>query len=530
MIVELLAMAAILVGGGAAVRTAGVSGWAVAPLGFLVGVCLLLGIGLVQVVTPVPTWPALTLALTGGAPLAWWVLWWRAGGDVTVPLRQLALVLAALVPVVAGLRAAHLAKWHTDSFTYLMAGSLLADDRYAADVATRLLAKRTLGVPLLHAPANLSGDYFFPSVHPLLAAATLAAVIWFFRRGAGSRLAPATLTLFATLGALLLLSANRFVFSAFYLNGHLLTAMLLLLIAGSGWLLARATTTGPMVPVPALMLLQLVAIPALVVTRPEGPALAGLALLPTWLATRIPASHRMVALAVLAAANTLWQGFGAWLHYQRGVAVPLAISGSLALGIALVAVLPLLRSTRPLPHRPVMWTVEIGLWLALAGLAIRRPDILFDSLHATWHNLVHGAGQWGLTLVALAVLVAGALLLAARQDRVRELAYLRFPVTTFLPLGLLLAYLRDTPYRIGYGDSLSRMFMHVVPLAVLLVITAALAHRAAGRPRDDQEQPGSQQRRRKHPVGREEPLQHDVHEREPEHRPRQRLVSEHGMT
>jgi hypothetical protein len=471
---ELLSVVAVLAGGCLAARAAGIRGWVLPALGLVAGVSLQLAVGLLQVVTPLPTSPALTLAVTFAAPAAWWALRWRRGDDVRISVPHAAGLLAVLAVVVAVLRAANLAKWHTDSFMYLMAGELIADGRYASDVSTYLLTARTLGVPLLHAPAHLGGDYFLTSIHALLAAATLAIVIWLLRRGLAYAAAPAALTTFAVLGGVLLLTNNRFVFSAFYLNGHLLVALLLLVIAGNGWLLARGVVPAD-APPRALIMLQAVAIPALVISRPEAAMLAVLALLPTWLAGQVRARHRMVTVATLGAANTVWQGFVAWIHLARDAPLPLTTIGSLALGVLLLAAIPLLR--RPL-RVWLLWAAEGGLWLALLGfVAARGPANLLESAGATAVNVLY-AGRWGLSVLILILLVLGVLLLS----RVPHLTYLRFPVTTFVPLGFLLAYLRDIPYRIGFGDSLSRMFMHVVPLAVLYVIAAMAAAVAARAP------------------------------------------------
>jgi hypothetical protein len=65
-IVELLSVLAMFVGGCALVRTAGIRGWALPALGYLAGLALFIGIGFVQVITPLPTVPAPTLALTSG--------------------------------------------------------------------------------------------------------------------------------------------------------------------------------------------------------------------------------------------------------------------------------------------------------------------------------------------------------------------------------------------------------------------------------------------------------------------------------
>jgi hypothetical protein len=85
------------------------------------------------------------------------------------------------------------------------------------------------------------------------------------------------------------------------------------------------------------------------------------------------------------------------------------------------------------------------------------------------HNLVLGEGNWGYSLVILALFV----LVCAVAVRGGEIIFLRFPVTCFVPIAFLLVYFRGFPYRIGVGDSLNRISTHIVPLAVLFVIAAA---------------------------------------------------------
>ena len=55
--------------------------------------------------------------------------------------------------------------------------------------------------------------------------------------------------------------------------------------------------------------------------------------------------------------------------------------------------------------------------------------------------------------------------------------FLRFPVTSFVPVALLLVYFRGNPYRIGVGNLLNRMWVHIVPLAILFVVAAASSRR-----------------------------------------------------
>ncbi len=49
---------------------------------------------------------------------------------------------------------------------------------------------------------------------------------------------------------------------------------------------------------------------------------------------------------------------------------------------------------------------------------------------------------------------------------------LRFPLTSFIPFAFLLAYLRGIAFRVGDGDSLNRMWIQLIPIAVLYLIVA----------------------------------------------------------
>lgn len=467
MIIELVSVLAMFVGGCALVRTVGIRGWGLPALGYLTGAALLVGIGFLQLLTPLSSTPALTLALTAGLPVVWWAVRLWQGRDVGVSVRYAALGLAAVTGAVLVSRQSHLVNYHYDSFRYLMTGAMIANNSYEIAISPNLLTKRLLGVPLLHAPAHLAGEYHLRSVFPLMAVATLAALVWFLRQGL-RRTSPGVVTTFAVLGVLLLLSTNRFVFNAFYLNGHLILAALTLIVVGCGWLLA----TSDHLPVPALVTLQLVAIPAMVVTRVEAPLLVALAVLPTVLSPRVPTGSRSAILGALGGSLVLWNGFMAYLHGARNTGVPISTSGMLLLGVAILLTIPLLW-WRFLTRRSVLLllVVEAGLWLALLAAAARRPAILRNSVRATAQNVVFGSGSWGASLLILAALVVVVLVLL----RAPQQTFLRFPVTTFAPLMLLTAYLRGKAFRVGDHDSLNRMLIQIVPVAVLYLVAAMAA-------------------------------------------------------
>lgn len=465
MIVEVATALAIFVGGCAFVLAAGLTGWAVPALGYLSGVALVIGIGFLQLLSPLPSHPALTLALTLALPTAWWIVQRRRGGGAAVPWWCMAIGVACIVGLVAVLRLANLVKFHWDSTRYLLVANLLADGTFSAGANSELLTKRLIGVALFHAPARLHGEEYLRAATPLLALATLATLVWFFQQGARRWCDSGQIALFAGLGVLLLATTNRFVFHAFYLNGHLLVGAFFLVVVACGWLwVVRAE-----VPASGLVALQVVALPAMVLTRPEAPLLAIIALLPVLLSRHVPVRSRTALLVALGTATVLWYGMAVVILTRHGEPIQASIYGLLAFGAGILVVPVLLR--RPaLTRRPlvVLGLAEVALWVALVGLSIRQPGLLRDSVRAELQNLVVGSGGWGLSLI----LLAGLGLIAVALVRTPGQTALRFPLTTFIPLAFVFAYLRDEAYRTGYYDSLNRMVIQVVPVLVLGIIVA----------------------------------------------------------
>lgn len=465
MIAELLSVLSILLGGCLLLRAGGIRGWGLIPLGFIAGTAAFVTIGLLQVVTVLPTTPVLTLVLVVVLPAMWWLYRHVQGHDVFVAPGQAVHTVLTVVLLVIVLRGANLVSWHVDSFRYVMTGALLADGNYRELVSENLLTKRLLSVPILHTPATLADEYYLRSLVPLLALAIMGALAWLYWNGVRDRVGPVTLIGIGALGVALLVTNNRFVFHAFYINGHLFFAALLLAIVGCAWLLATNRT----LPEPGLLTLLLVSIPALVVTRPEASIVAGVALLPFVVSARIAVAHRIAALAVLGGSVALWHGLIVVIQLTGGSSLPFSAVGGLTLGVVILLLIPvMLWRTLPRFGGLILVTAEMLLWLALIALAVRDPANLRTSLRATAENVLLGAGSWGLSLVALAVLGAGVFVLLKAQEQI----FLRYPLTTFVPLAFLFAYLRDSPYRVGDGDSLNRMLIQVVPLATLYVIVA----------------------------------------------------------
>jgi hypothetical protein len=508
--VELLTMAAVFVGGCALLRGFGLTGWALPPLGLIVGICLLVEVGFGQLVTGAPGSPVITLVIISGVPLAWCALRLRREPDLGRSLVPVAAGLAAVCAAVPVLRTVNMVKWHSDSLEYLSAGRLIAEGRYRSLAPSSMLSTRVLGVPLLHTPANLSGELYLRSITPLLWLATVASLIWLLYNAMRTGTDRRWRTVLIVLTVLWLATNNRVASNTFYLNGHLLTAALLLLIAGPGWL-AASSAGADRAPRRALLALQLLAVPALVLARPEGALMAALAILPALLSDRFSPRHRSILLATLCICAALLTGFEVWLFHARGTTIPVSITAPGALWLLLLLAVPLMQWGLPgrgghgwgrpgwrLPgwllvqRYPVLLLaiVEGGLWLGLAAYTLRSSQVLVDSARATSDNLVHGQGGWGIFVVLLCALLLAAMLLL----RLPNQAILRFPVTTFLPLVFLLAYLREGSYRVGDTDSLNRMVMHIVPLGVAYLALLLTIGRPVGRrvPRPPATQPPAQ--------------------------------------
>ena len=470
MIVESLVMLVYAASGTAVARALGLRGWGLAPLGFLMGIALHICVTGLLVVLGLPTLPlvalggdvavavaALVWAVRSGRPVA--VSWWRAGA-----------VGAGIVAVVGALRGSHLVRWHIDSLQYLDAGALLATNHYREGAGTTYATKRMIGVGAIHEPANLIGEYYLTAVTLLLTLAGLAAIVWILACGLDGRVAPATTAWFAGAAVVALVSTNRFVFHSFYLNGHVLTGMLLVAVAGCAWLMMLGR-----LPVAVGVGVCVLGTGALVLTRPEGAVMAVLAVLPAVVSPSFDRRARRWVLAALGAWMVLWQAFvvAVSLHDSgspdRFAALQVVV-GAAAIVVAVAPAWALIERW----SRFCVLAVEAALWLAVAAFAVRSPDILTRSLEATWENRV--AGKWGYTVFLLAALVVA----AVAVFRLTYGSALRLMVTAFLPLVFVLAYVRGGPYRVGHYDSLNRMWLQVLPLAAMYVAAAL----AAGQWRD----------------------------------------------
>ena len=478
MIVEVANALSIQLGGMAFALTTGERRLRfIVPVGFVAGLCIHIVIGTVQSITLMQTWPWATIFLTAVLPCVWW--WIRRGRDDSLahpPVFGMGAALAGVGACAAVLSVVDRINFHVDSHEYMAIGSLLWHGSFAEGVSLFQIEKRLLAVPLMHAPGNVDGSYYLASLAPLLAVATVLILAWLSEAGL-RKVAPQWLALvIAIAAALFLLSTNRFVHNAFYINGHLLFAVLFLLLIGTAWLMAKGSHHD-------FLPLQLLVIPVMIVTRAEAPLMLALAIAPIVLLRSRPLAHRIALTTVLGGSIIVWQLFLQFLYYQREATIQLSMIGMLAFGFLILLAWPLLRVRALQEHSIITLTsIEALLWALLVVAVVRDAEPLKSSLRATYDNVVTGVGGWGVALILVGVGALVALFAGASPGRV----VLRFPLTSFVPLVLLLVYLRDGAYRVGPFDSLNRMLIHILPAAILFLVATATSraqqpHQAGGR-------------------------------------------------
>lgn len=463
MIIETLTILSMLAGGAALLRIAGLRGWGLPVLGASTGLALYISIGAVQVFTPISTSPVLTIALTAGIPILAWLWLFIRGNDVRIKLLPSLVVIAGVIGLIALLRPQRLTNWSYDSLRYIINGSLIASDNFD-QASMGLVPKRLIGVPLIHASGNLGGDYFLASITPLIAGIVVMLVAWLAWIFLSPRLSRWNTIGLIAAGLIFLITINRFIFHAFYLNGHMLVGLLLLAIVGCSWLLAIDAQVSKNV----LLIVISLSIIALVVTRAEGFILVGLALLPMLLDKGTPTRFRSIPLAALGLSTIAWQVFVAFVYLEQDLEVPFSVTGLMLAGICVLTAIPVLRWAPVTRNGGILLRVaEAALWILLLLLILRRPEIFLESVGATISNVVLGAGSWGFSLMMLLALMVVVIFL-----RVPGESRFRFPLTTFIPFAFLLAYLRDAAFRVGDGDSLNRLWIQLIPIAVLYLIVA----------------------------------------------------------
>ena len=428
------------------------------------GACIYVAIVYLQIIMFVPTYSLLTLSIFISTSL---LLFFLGGFYRSISKIDVVCLVTCATFILVIIFLCHnfsLVKYHFDSLRYLIVSSLISSNNFD-DLTTNLLSKRLSSVAILNSPAHLNRDFYFPGLLPVVGINLLLVMFYLVFTGVSRITQAGGAYLVAGASIILLLSINRVVWNGFYVNDHLIEALCLLTVVGAGWLGALRA-----LPTQTTSVLQMVATIGVVMARPEGFIMAGLALLPTLLSGDVPKSRR-VELACVWGLSIVVQQTAVLLGYLGlGRRLPHAALQTFGLGMAISIFSPALCLNWIVRHAyGILVAAELGLWLMLAILATSDWQMLQASAEATVKNVVLGQGGWGVSMVVLAGLVAAAALLTNAPARI----FIRFPLTSFVPVAFILAYLREDSYRVGITDSLNRMIFHILPVAVLFVASVA---------------------------------------------------------
>ncbi|MDJ0962460.1 MAG: hypothetical protein QNJ88_17565 [Acidimicrobiia bacterium] len=377
--------------------------------------------------------------------------------------RWAAVVVAVHLVVGVVVHLVHLTRLTVDSVRYLMTANALQSTG-ALDAANPWdLRMRHLVAPLLHTGGVVDGAGYSATVTPLFAVSGFVAVGWmawqfFDRRAVTLR------TRWWLLGSMgvLLVTTNRFVYHAFYVNGHMFFAVFALVAIG---LAALAAADGDW----RLIVPAAVALAAIVPLRPEGLLAVAVLIVPALATHRIPYVQRWLLLIPTIVTAVLWNGV-IWPTFaidgDLGVFGPvygnLFVAAGLAAGLGLLALPSVQRVGR---WGPVAFAGVLAAYLGVSVIA--EPDILRASLSAFGANIAV-EGLWGTTWWVLALLLGTAWVMT----RSVESTLLLVPIPTFLLAVFAFAYLRDGAYRVGTGDSANRMLTHIILVAALAILAA----------------------------------------------------------
>lgn len=384
------------------------------------------------------------------------------------------LSIAAYGLIAAAFNAVPLTQVTTDSFRYLISAETLERTGSIVALDTFDVRMRHLGTPLLHTVGAFSGRDYSAAITPTMAMSGLGVMIWLATSGFALLATPRRWR-WALLGSamLLLLTTNRTVFHAIYLNGHMFFAIFLLINVGVSWI--GAVRRDPVLFVPAGL-----ALGAMATMRPEAAITVAIFVLPFLVDRRIETPAIWYLIAPFSIAVLLWNGLvfpANAAPADLGVAGPVYGPLFIAAGVVILAAIrDRSWTTQILPHLPKALVAILALYIL--GSTISDPNDAWRTVYSTVHNIVLGSGRWG----AFWWVVVPLLILAARNARFPFHKLWTTPIALFGLAYISFAFLRGSGYRVGSGDSGNRILMHIALVAITYLVVAggAIVHSSPG--------------------------------------------------
>ena len=260
--------------------------------------------------------------------------------------------------------------------------------------------------------------------------------------------------------------------SVFYINGHTLTALGMLI--ATGWVVIairgkHLTQLG----LASIMLGFFVT----ATSRPEGIAMVALIALPLLAQKWISRKQQMLVISSATVGLSMWLSvYNSYIINET--TLPWYVFSAIFIGLGLV---PTLKIFDFLRHRlvPLAFAAMV---LVITASQILFSDALSKGNASQFANLIQGEGLWGYLAIAV-VLVALIIGINGMSDSYKTL----LTISLLLILGTFIAKMIDggqfgnpTLGRIGWSDSLNRMWIHSFAI-VVVTIWLGMSERLAGR-------------------------------------------------
>jgi len=383
------------------------------------------------------------------------------GGPTRWDLKQGAWAVGIAIATVVIVRLVHLTRLTPDSLRYLLGATDLALPDALEEFNRADLINRQIGLPSLHALAELVDRRYMASVAPLFGVSGLGLFVWLSRQFTMHM--ETRRRRWLVVSALLFLGAsNRLVYDSFYINTHIQMAVYLLISVSGAWLAVARGQTGWALPAG-------VALGSTLLLRPEAPIMVAVILVSV-AASKAGWPVRIGLALPPTVVTSIWYGLVLWNHARGGdeVSVTAPVFGSLVavVGAVLLVIVGGTKRGKSIVG-PTDWLMLAGLVVLLVTYGAASPDFVVRSAQAAFHNLTRD-GLWLLTWVAALPLLALALIIR----RGRDSRLWTVPILGFGILWWLLPLIRGGAYRVGSGDSGNRILAHILPVVVAFLVLA----------------------------------------------------------
>ena len=387
---------------------------------------------------------------------------WSRGWDRHAVVWGAVAAGLALVTVLSA-RSIHLTRLTPDSLRYLLFSNDLRLNDALAEVHRTDLLLRQIGLPSLHTLSSLTDQRYMASIGPLFGVFALGFFAWFLCRSTSS-MAKWSRWVLVAIAVLFLLTSNRLLYDAFYINTHIEVAAYLLVAVAGSWLAVTNKSWEWAVPSGISLGISLL-------FRPDMPLVVAVVLIGV-AASRAGWATRLALAIPPAIVVFLWYGLVLWRRTPGGdnvsLIAPVFVSLVAVLGAVLVVIVSNSPRVAPLA-RHVDRIMLGGLLLLLAVVAVGEPEILVNVTYATFRNLTYD-GLWLFTWPAAIVLTV----IAVVVHRIPDGRLWTTPIVGFTLLFWLLPLIRGGARRVGAGDSGNRILAHILAVIVAFLVLAAV--------------------------------------------------------